>query len=997
MTEYNFSKIEEYWQQRWAEQKTYKTSIDPHKPKYYVLDMFPYPSGAGLHVGHPLGYIASDIVARYKKLKGFNVLHPMGYDAFGLPAEQYAIQTGQHPAVTTKNNIARYREQLDKIGLGYDWDREIKTCDPEYYRWTQWIFIQLFNSWYNHETDKAEPIENLIRHFETEGFHENHHTIITGNIEHSVTSFTAAEWKSFSEKKQQEILLNFRLAYISEAYVNWCPAMGTVLANDEVKDGVSERGGYPVERKLMKQWSLRITAYAERLINDLDTIEWSDSIKEAQRNWIGKSEGSSLTFMLDGLEHSIEVFTTRPDTIFGVTFITLAPEHELIDRITTSEYKKQVADYVHYAKNRSERERQADVKKITGQFTGAYAIHPFSGKKIPVWIGEYVLAGYGTGAVMGVPAHDSRDFAFAKHFGLEIQQVIEAPEGHDMNAASFDDKNGKLINSGFLNGLEVKTAMKKAIEAIEQKGIGEGKTNYRLRDAVFGRQRYWGEPIPVYYKEGIPYVLPENELPLLLPEVDKYLPTEDGEPPLARAHNWKYRGQYEYEHTTMPGWAGSSWYFLRYMDPGNKTRFASKEAVDYWQQVDLYLGGSEHATGHLLYVRFWTKFLFDLGHIPVNEPAKKLVNQGMIQGLSAFSINVGISPTIQTLPGINQTYKIDNIPLICISKNKFNKLQNDLDNERNKFLAFYDSLAKKYHPENSTLIRNVDYNLIYKENNTINIHVPIEIVSAKDELDINEFQIWRQSWAGGSGQIEFYLEEDGTYLCLREVEKMSKSKWNVVNPDDIITQYGADTLRLYEMFLGPLEQSKPWSTQGIEGTFRFLKKLWRLFYNQNGEWVVTEETPTPAELKVLHKTIKKVQEDIENLSFNTSVSAFMVCVNELSDLKCSKKSVLSDLLILLSPFAPHICEELWSKAGNSDSITKASFPAFNANYLVESSFSYPISINGKVRTNIEMDLTLDSKEVETRVLANETVQKWLEGKQPKKVIHVKGRIVNVVV
>ncbi len=634
MTEYNFSKIEEYWQQRWAEQKTYQTSIDPDKPKYYVLDMFPYPSGAGLHVGHPLGYIASDIVARYKKLKGFNVLHPMGYDAFGLPAEQYAIQTGQHPAVTTKNNIDRYREQLDKIGLGYDWDREIKTCDPEYYRWTQWIFIQLFNSWYNHETDKAEPIENLIQHFEAEGFHEEHHPIITGNIEHSVNPFTALDWKSFSEKKQQEILLNFRLAYISEAYVNWCPAMGTVLANDEVKDGVSERGGYPVERKLMKQWSLRITAYAERLINDLDTIEWSDSIKEAQRNWIGKSEGSSLTFMLDGLDHTIEVFTTRPDTIFGVTFITLAPEHELIDHITTPEYKKQVTDYVHYAKNRSERERQADVKKITGQFTGAYAVHPFSGKKIPVWIGEYVLAGYGTGAVMGVPAHDSRDFAFAKHFGLEIQQVIEAPEGHDMNAASFDDKNGKLINSGFLNGLEVKTAIKKAIEAIEQKGIGEGKTNYRLRDAVFGRQRYWGEPIPVYYKDGIPYALPENELPLLLPEVDKYLPTEDGEPPLARAHNWKYRGQYEYEHTTMPGWAGSSWYFLRYMDPGNKTRFASKEAVDYWQQVDLYLGGSEHATGHLLYVRFWTKFLFDLGHIPVNEPAKKLVNQGMIQGVS---------------------------------------------------------------------------------------------------------------------------------------------------------------------------------------------------------------------------------------------------------------------------------------------------------------------------------------------------------------------------
>lgn len=1006
MTEYNFSKIEEYWQQRWAEQKTYQTSIDPDKPKYYVLDMFPYPSGAGLHVGHPLGYIASDIVARYKKLKGFNVLHPMGYDAFGLPAEQYAIQTGQHPAVTTKNNIDRYREQLDKIGLGYDWNREIKTCDPEYYRWTQWIFIQLFNSWYNHETNRAEPIENLIRHFETEGFHDDHHTIITGNIEHSVTAFTAAEWKSFSEKKQQEILLNFRLAYISEAYVNWCPAMGTVLANDEVKDGVSERGGYPVERKLMKQWSLRITAYAERLINDLDTIEWSDSIKEAQRNWIGKSEGSSLTFMLDGLEHTIEVFTTRPDTIFGVTFVTLAPEHELIDRITTSEYKKQVADYVHYAKNRSERERQADVKKITGQFTGAYAIHPFSGKKIPVWIGEYVLAGYGTGAVMGVPAHDSRDFAFAKHFGLEIQQVIEAPEGHDMNAASFDDKNGKLINSDFLNGLEVKTAIKKAIEAIEQKGIGKGKTNYRLRDAVFGRQRYWGEPIPVYYKEGIPYALPENELPLLLPEVDKYLPTEDGEPPLARAHNWKYKGQYEYEHTTMPGWAGSSWYFLRYMDPGNKTRFASKEAVDYWQQVDLYLGGSEHATGHLLYVRFWTKFLFDLGHIPVNEPAKKLVNQGMIQGKSAKIYRLFPSKVVSINRDIddffNKTQTNDSYcPIVYISKIKLSNIKNLKSEEvetikQNYFVKPMIEYYKKKFDVNvdlqidlnfdKTQLRLIDINLVRFDNLDPNTAILIDTDKTEKWLIEN----------GNEGKAKF-ISDSAAFYCEAEVEKMSKSKWNVVNPDDIINTYGADTLRLYEMFLGPLEQSKPWSTQGIEGTFRFLKKLWRLFYNQNGEWVVTEETPTPAELKVLHKTIKKVQEDIENLSFNTSVSAFMVCVNELSDLKCSKKSVLSDLLILLSPFAPHICEELWSNAGNSNSITKATFPTFNANYLVESSFSYPISINGKVRTNIEMDLTLDSKEVETRVLADETVQKWLEGKQPKKVIHVKGRIVNVVV
>jgi len=1096
MTEYDFSKIEKYWQQRWAEQKTYQTPIDPDKPKYYVLDMFPYPSGAGLHVGHPLGYIASDIVARYKKLKGFNVLHPMGYDAFGLPAEQYAIQTGQHPAVTTKNNIDRYREQLDKIGLGYDWDREIKTCDPYYYRWTQWIFIQLFNSWYNHETDKAEPIDNLIRHFETEGFHDDHHTIITGNIEHSVASFTAAEWKSFSEKKQQEILLNFRLAYISEAYVNWCPAMGTVLANDEVKDGVSERGGYPVERKLMKQWSLRITAYAERLLNDLNTIEWSDSIKEAQRNWIGKSVGSSLTFEVEthssvmncgdvkksghtekNTSHaelvsasaeipkqvrndnfSIEVFTTRPDTIFGVTFVTLAPEHELIDRITTPEYKKQVADYVHYAKNRSERERQADVKKITGQFTGAYAIHPFSGKKIPVWIGEYVLAGYGTGAVMGVPAHDSRDFGFAKHFGLDILQVIEAPAGHNIQEASYDAKEGKLINSDFLTGLDVKAALKKAIEAIEQKGIGEGKTNYRLRDAVFGRQRYWGEPIPVYYKDSIPYTLPESELPLLLPEVDKYLPTEDGEPPLARAHNWKYKGQYDYEHTTMPGWAGSSWYFLRYMDPQNKTRFASKEAIDYWQQVDLYLGGSEHATGHLLYVRFWTKFLYDLGHIPVNEPAKKLVNQGMIQGVSQYHDEIRINRNQK------QSFEKNRRPLILeVIRNGTIIKKIDIPKELNQegvhiFKNHGCKLEFRFRDPLTNEIIEVEPNskglskAVYIEESSVN-SVTVSHCTLKERwlrveqyykpIVITDFPIeayWHYSdnRFNPEDNLDVWrsLDEKSTKIDLKsikplwvskpEVEKMSKSKNNVVTPDDdiirpqsvndvaaignywdeknsflevpgIITQYGADTLRLYEMFLGPLEQSKPWSTQGIEGTFRFLKKLWRLFYNQNGEWLVTEDAPAPAELKVLHKTIKKVQEDIENLSFNTSVSAFMVCVNELSDLKCSKKSVLSDLLVLLSPFAPHICEELWSKTGNMESITRAHFPVFNENYLVESHFSYPISINGKVRTNMDMDLSLESKEVEARVLADETVQKWLEGKQPKKVIHVKGRIVNVVV
>lgn len=996
MSEYHFREIEQKWQQRWAEQKTYRTENGGSKPKYYVLDMFPYPSGAGLHVGHPLGYIASDIVARFKKLKGFNVLHPMGYDAFGLPAEQYAIQTGQHPAITTKNNIERYRDQLDKIGLGYDWDREIRTCEKDYYKWTQWIFIQLFNSWYNPASDKAENISTLIHIFETRGFKGSNDSILTGDIEIERDGFTPAQWADFSEATRESMLQHFRLAYLSEAYVNWCPAMGTVLANDEVKDGVSERGGYPVERKLMKQWSLRITAYADRLLRDLDTIEWSDSIKEAQRNWIGKSEGCSLKFKVENSTREIEVFTTRPDTIFGVSFVTLAPELELVNELATPEYKAQVDAYVHYAKNRSERERQTDVKKITGQFTGAYALHPFTGKQIPIWIGEYVLAGYGTGCVMGVPAHDSRDFGFATHFGIPKQQVIQPAGEWNFEEASYDAKEGTLINSDFLNGLEVKAAIKKAIEAVEAKGLGQGKTNYRLRDAVFGRQRYWGEPIPVYYKDEIPYVMPESSLPLELPEVDKFLPTEDGEPPLARAKNWVYLQngkEYPIETTTMPGWAASSWYYLRYMDNKNKDVFVSKEAIDYWQQVDLYLGGSEHATGHLLYVRFWTKFLFDLGYLPFTEPAKKLVNQGMIQGVSS-KIQTFLYSEGLVLKDGSQSESISNALFIADKKGTYRTLNWGNDMRQIFYSSNYlpkdiDELLKNGKIDNIIKL-NVDIDLV--NDSTLDIK---ELIKRKPEYNNSVFVCEGGYWHKGQFH-KIFDETNDTFLVSHEVEKMSKSKWNVVNPDDVINQYGADTLRLYEMFLGPLEQSKPWSTQGIEGVSRFLRKLWRLFFDEQGNLNVSDATPEPKELKSLHKTIKKVEEDIDNLSFNTSVSAFMVCVNELTDLKCNKREVLEQLLVTLSSFAPHICEELWSRLGHNESITKATYPTFNAAYLVENSFSYPVSINGKVRTNIDMELSLDAAAAEQIVLADATVQKWLEGKAPKKVIFVKGRIVNIV-
>jgi len=926
--EYNFSEIEKHWQQVWQEQHTYRVDVDTSRPKFYVLDMFPYPSGSGLHVGHPLGYIASDIYSRYKKLKGFNVLHPMGYDAFGLPAEQYAIQTGQHPAITTATNIKRYREQLDRLGFSYDWNREVQTCDPSYYKWTQWIFLKLYDSWFNNSTGKAEGIESLLNEFRLHG-----NCKVTAACEETEI-FSASEWNSFSEEKQQQILLNYRLAFLSNTMVNWCPALGTVLANEEVKDGVSERGGYPVERKLMNQWSLRISAYAERLLQGLDAIDWSDSLKEAQRNWIGKSEGALINFEVTSLPSPkereiipqiIQVFTTRPDTIFGVSFVTLAPEHELVNQITTPEYAKSVQEYIQYAKNRSERERMADVKKITGQFTGAYVIHPFSGEEIPVWIGDYVLAGYGTGAVMAVPGHDTRDYAFANYFNLEIKEVVS---GGDLSKEAYDAKEGKIINSDFLNGLEVKDAIKKAIDKIASENVGEKRINYRLRDAVFGRQRYWGEPIPIFYKDGIPYPLPESELPLILPEIDKFLPTETGEPPLGRAANWKYKGEYPYELTTMPGWAGSSWYFLRYMDAKNDSTFASQEALNYWREVDLYLGGSEHATGHLLYVRFWTKFLFDLGFIPVDEPAKKLINQGMIQGVSSF------------------VYRV---------------------NGTNKFVSL--GLKDAYE--------------------TTALHVDVNIVS-NNVLDISAFKLWREEFASA----EFILE-DGKYICGAEVEKMSKSKWNVVSPDAIIDQYGTDCLRMYEMFLGPIEQSKPWNTNGITGVSGFMKKMWRLFF-KGDNFEVTNESANPQELKTLHKAIKKVTDDMERFSFNTSISTFMICVNELTELKCNKKEILEPLVILIAPFAPHLAEELWSRLGNNDSIVTATYPVCNEKFLVENEFEYPVSINGKTRFKLTLGLNLTKEQVEAEVLQSDEMIKYLNGNNIKKVIVVPGRIVNVV-
>ncbi len=937
--EYNFKDIESKWRQFWAENKTFKTEDTSEKPKFYGLDMFPYPSGAGLHVGHPLGYIASDIYARFKRLKGFNVLHPMGYDSFGLPAEQYAIQTGQHPAITTEKNLKRYREQLDKIGFSFDWDREVQTSNPKYYKWTQWIFKQLFNSWYNVEADKADDISNLEIVFENEG-----NTNIKAVTDQTET-FTADEWNGYSEEVQQSVLMNYRLTYLADSMVNWCPALGTVLANDEIKDGVSERGGHPVEQKLMRQWSMRIKAYSERLLNDLETVDWSDSIKEQQRNWIGKSVGAAVHFQVENSEHTIEVFTTRPDTIFGVNFMVLAPEHELVSELTTDDQKEAVEAYQKQASLKTERDRQADVKNITGQFTGAYALHPFTGEKVQIWIGDYVLAGYGTGAVMAVPAGDQRDWDFATHFDIEIKNIFE---GVDISEGAYAEKEGKLANSDFLDGLTVKKAMKLAIYQMEQKGCGTGQTTYRLRDAVFSRQRYWGEPFPVYYENGTPKMIEDEFLPIELPEVDAYLPTEDGEPPLGNAEVWswcrnkkilkpneKQNGvcTWPMELNTMPGWAGSSWYFLRYMDPHNEKEFVSKEKADYWNQVDLYIGGSEHATGHLLYSRFWTKFLCDKGFISFNEPFKKMINQGMILGRSSF------------------VYR---------------------DKESGKFISF--NKRKQY--------------------KTARLHADISLVD-NDQLDIEGFKNWLPEYANA----EFILEDDGTYICGHEVEKMSKSKYNVQTPDELVEKFGADTLRCYEMFLGPLEQAKPWDTKGINGVHNFLRKFWRLFHDENNQFTVSEPTESDKKsLKTLHKTIKKIEDDLNRFSFNTGVSNFMIAVNELTDQKCNDKAILSDLVVLISPYAPHICEELWTKLGNTPgSLSYAEFPSFNPDYLVEAAYAYPVSFNGKMRFKLELPTNMSKDDIEKAVLEAEASQKWLDGKAPKKMIVVPGKIVNVVV
>ena len=923
--EYSFKTIEQKWQLKWNTDKTYKVKEDPSKPKYYVLDMFPYPSGAGLHVGHPLGYIASDIFARFKRLNGFNVLHPMGYDAYGLPAEQYAIQTGQHPAITTSKNIARYREQLDKIGFCFDWDREVRTCDPDYYKWTQWAFIQMFNSYYDYSADKALPIEELVRKFENNG---NFVPGSTKELLHIACSeeigFTADEWRAKNLKEQQETLMNYRIAYLGDSMVNWCPKLGTVLANDEVSEGLSIRGGFPVEQKVMRQWCLRISAYAQRLLDGLDKLDWTDSLKETQRNWIGRSEGAELNFKVKDSNLDFTVFTTRADTVFGVTFMVLAPESELTEKLTTPEQKAEVDAYVTSTKKRTERERIAD-RRVTGVFSGSYAINPFNGDAIPVWISDYVLAGYGTGAIMAVPAHDSRDYAFAKHFGLPIIPLIE---GADVSEESFDAKDGIMINSGFLNGLTVKEAIARTKIYVEKNNLGRIKVNYRLRDAIFSRQRYWGEPFPVYYKGGMPYMLDESKLPLELPEVDKFLPTEKGEPPLGHAKNWKTEDGYPLELNTMPGFAGSSAYYLRYMDPHNDNALVSKDANNYWRQVDLYVGGTEHATGHLIYSRFWNKFLFDLGLVCEDEPFKKLINQGMIQGRSNF------------------VYRIK---------------------DTNTFVSY--NLKDKY-----------DYTPI---------HVDVNIVS-NDILDINRFKAWSPDYANA----EFILE-DGKYICGWAIEKMSKSMYNVVNPDDIVEHFGADTLRLYEMFLGPVEQSKPWDTNGIDGVHRFLKKIWNLCTDEEG-FRFSNAPADKDELKALHKLIKKVTWDIEHFSYNTSVSAFMICVNELSGMKCNKRSILEPLIVLLAPFAPHFSEEVWEALGKSGSICNAKWPEYNEAYLVESVYNYPISFNGKTRFMMEIPADFSKEEIEAAALANPACQKWLEGKTPKKVIIVPKKIVNIV-
>lgn len=1119
--DYQFKQIEQKWQKFWAENQTFKAEENSDKPKYYVLDMFPYPSGAGLHVGHPLGYIASDIFARYKRLKGYNVLHPMGYDSFGLPAEQYAIQTGQHPAITTEANIATYRRQLDQIGFSFDWSREVRTSEPGYYKWTQWIFMQLFNSWYNLETDKAEDISTLIEKFNTAGSAD-----VKAVCDDDVRSFMPSDWAAFSDEDKQVELLKYRLTYLKESTVNWCPALGTVLANDEVKDGFSERGGHPVEQKKMMQWSMRISAYAERLLQGLDTIDWPEPVKEMQRNWIGKSVGASVIFplapkggrkaggqpgymtggnnshlllehaktirslptaaenklwlelkskALDGFKfrqqhligdyivdfvclsksliievdgsihdlqqeadaertkvlnekgfdvirftneevlndiekvlatiketlHStpplgdggIEVFTTRVDTIFGVSFIVLAPEHELVQSLTTDAQKADIENYIAQTKKKSELDRMADTKTVSGAFTGSYVINPVNDELVPIWIADYVLAGYGTGAVMGVPSGDQRDWLFAKHFNLPIIQILDGQKNIDVEADPT--KEGKYINSDFIDNLGYKEATSYLNHWLEREGVGKAKVNYRMRDAIFGRQRYWGEPIPVYFKDGLPYLIKEEELPLLLPEIDKYLPTESGEPPLGRAADWSYEQQYEYELSTMPGWAGSSWYWYRYMDAQNNCDFASKEAIAYWKDVDLYIGGSEHATGHLLYSRFWNKFLKDLGYVNEEEPFKKLINQGMIQGRSnlVFRVNYTLVPLN---PDVFETeeseidwhnHSMETLPLIFISKEQVENLKCDSDfrkviEEKINFVYLKQELEDC---QGKILLTLSNDNLISK------IHVDVSIVE-NDILDFEKFKIWRPELHNAVLIADNYNK----YLCGVEIEKMSKRYYNVVNPEALAQQYGADTLRMYEMFLGPLEQSKPWNTNGIEGVFKFLRKFWRLFHNEQWIFHVEDSVPAKAELKALHKIIKKVQDDVERFSFNTSVSSFMIAVNELTDLKCKNRQVLEDLVVVLSPYAPHICEELWSLLGNTN-LSTTPYPKFNPAYLEEAEFAYPVSVNGKMKMNLNLSLSLEQDEAISTVLANEQVQGYLNGSTPKKIIFVKGKIVNIVI
>ncbi|MDT0678411.1 leucine--tRNA ligase [Autumnicola musiva] len=1043
---YNFNEIEAKWQEYWAKNQTFKASNTSEEAKYYVLDMFPYPSGAGLHVGHPLGYIASDIYARYKRHKGFNVLHPQGYDSFGLPAEQYAIQTGQHPAVTTENNIKRYREQLDKIGFSFDWSREVRTSNPDYYKWTQWIFIQFFESWYDKEQDKSLAISELEEIFSVEG-----NKRVKAACDEDIEEFTAEEWSTFTSEEKQKILLKYRLTYLAETEVNWCPQLGTVLANDEIVNGVSERGGYPVVRKKMTQWSMRISAFAERLLQDLDKIDWTESLKESQRNWIGKSVGAMVEFPIlsfpKGEEKAdsekapssgaggIRVFTTRPDTIFGVTFMTLAPEHELVQKITTPEQKEEVDAYIAASAKRSERERMADVKTISGVFTGAYAEHPFTKEPVPIWIGDYVLAGYGTGAVMAVPCGDQRDYDFAKHYDLPINNIFE---NADISEEAFSGKEGTVIaNSDFLSGLKYKEALQKVILELEKTGHGYGKTNYRLRDAVFSRQRYWGEPFPVYYVKGMPQMISAEHLPLTLPEVEKYLPTETGEPPLGNSTEWAWdtvnnvivpnqeideETIFRLELNTMPGWAGSSWYLFRYMDPHNEETFVSKEAQEYWQNVDLYIGGSEHATGHLLYSRFWTKFLKDRGYLSVEEPFKKLINQGMILGTSAFSFKLGNTIEVydrnslsfqgktgeskskkelfenvtDDLNTVKDKYKKAFITKIDISDKPIFISRKNMEESQDEPGQCENALSHLFDEEIQSRIQNKEFTIRY---HPYSVHTDVSLINDSNQLDIDGFKKSRPEYYNAMfiGEEGNFIDgNNDTYIVRREVEKMSKSKYNVVNPDDICENYGADTLRMYEMFLGPLEQAKPWNTAGITGVHNFLKKLWKLYHNGE-EFQVSEEKASADSLKTLHKTIKKVTEDIENFSFNTSVSTFMICVNELSVQNCNQREVLEPLAVLIAPYAPHIAEELWAKLGHSDSIVTAEYPVYEEKFLVESTKNYPVSFNGKMRFTMELPLDLSKEEIENTVLADERTKDQLSGKAPKKVIVVPGKIVNLVI